>query len=60
MVRARQSRNDSLMGELERRLAIIARPDYQDPARAALPARDFVALAAFVIAVCLLSYLFLH
>lgn len=35
--------------ELERRLAIVDTEDYEDPARADLPALDYVLLAALVV-----------
>jgi hypothetical protein len=45
-------------GELQRRLALLEDPEYHDPARADLPARDLVVLliAAVVLIAAMLAW----
>lgn len=43
-------------GELERRLAVLEAPDYEDPARKDLPAVDLVIVAVLVVAATVLLY----
>jgi len=42
--------------ELERRLAILESGDYEDPARADLPALDYALLAAIVVLTTIVAY----
>ena len=42
--------------ELERRLAIVEADHYEDPARADLPALDYVLLAALVVLTTIVAY----
>ncbi len=46
-----------LRDELERRLATVESPGYDDPARADLPGRDIAIVWAFVVVVCVLAYI---
>ncbi len=42
--------------ELERRLAMVEAPGYEDPARTNLPALDYVLLAALVVVTTVVAY----
>ena len=42
--------------ELERRLATLEDPDYEDPGRADLPGRDIALVSAFVVVLSFLAY----
>jgi hypothetical protein len=50
---------DHLDEELERRLAILESPDFDDPARRDLPARDYLGLLAANVMLILLFLLWL-
>jgi hypothetical protein len=43
--------------ELERRLALLEDPTYEDPARADLPGRDIALVAVLVLVICIVAYL---
>lgn len=45
---------EAFEAELERRLARVAAPDFEDPAREDFDAAALLAIAAFVVGVCLL------
>jgi hypothetical protein len=45
---------EAFTAELERRLALMAAPDYEDPAREDFDAAALLTIAAFVVGVCLL------
>jgi hypothetical protein len=42
--------------ELERRLARLEDPTYEDPAREDLPARDIWLVLALVVVICVVAY----
>jgi len=49
--------DDELREELERRLALLEDPAYDDPARGDLPGRDIALVAALVVVICIVAYL---
>ena len=46
---------EAFEAELERRLALMDAPDYEDPAREDFDARALLTIAAFVVVVCALA-----
>lgn len=48
--------DEKVREELDRRLALIEDPGYEDPARADLPARDIWLVLAFVLVICVVAY----
>lgn len=52
--------DDRIRAELERRLAIIEDPGYEDPAHAPLPGRDIAWLLSMSVVVSVLAFVVWH
>ena len=53
---AASTHDEQVREELERRLALIEDPAYEDAARADLPARDIWLVLALVVVICVVAY----